>query len=515
MPHIQGHSETKAIVQVPTTFGMLRVPVDRIPETEEEKRAIADQALRRFKEQQLQEFEAGRQQAFTIAETPEFQEQKRREAAEGRRTMGQFLRRAAPSAILGVGAAAAAPPLAAALKLGKFAKPALTAGLEAIAGGGGEAAAQAIEGEEFDPGKVKLATILPGATRGVMSGTRGAFKFGIRRAPGAEVLIREQARKRIEALPATLRPTESSEVLYAEVRRDPKVRIKMQNTLTKAEELNLAEEEILPGLQSATVKRATRGAPGKLSTGKPERTEATGLLDVGGKPITRTIPAVPDEGIDFGVAQANLRRLGARIRQAERGLTQEDAGALRQFRGAIMEDMEAAGKKYATLRQANDIFKRETAADDLGEMITLSTKSQGEFDVINVDTLRDRFRRTVTKDRLFREGLGEDNVAKVDQFLKDLGTEASKASRVGTVVLFGAAGFEAARALGLESGASLLGGATAYLGPEIVETIILSDWGRAMFLRLMREGAGKISRPALAVLANTIRAGASGGKQEQ
>lgn len=480
------------IVQVPG-LGQVDFPEGTPKETMEA--AIRDALLRRQSELGVE-----REQVRSIAETPEFLQSKQAEAAEGGSSFGRFALRAAPSLLLGGGAAVGAAKGG----LGKIA----TMILESLAGGGGEAAGQAIMGEEFDPESVAVGAVVPGAVRGVQAATRGTAQFLTRRLPGAETIIREQARKRVEALPAQLRPAVSSDDLYAAVKKTPEVKIKMPNSIAEAERLGLDEEDILPGLQSPTIKRAAKGVRQKFSTATEEQIVESPILGPHGEKIQRIIPAKPDEGIDFAKAQKNLKRYGKRIREAERGLTLEDAGALRQMRGAVMRDMEEAGDKFQLLKQANNAFKREAAADEFGEMITLATKSQGEFDIINPDSLRNSFKRVITKDRLFREGLGEDNINKIDVFLKELEGQASKAGKVGTVVLFGGLGGAGASMLGAEGAtAGMAAAGTAFFGPELVESIILSDWGRKQFLRLMKEGGGRISRPAIAVLANIIRAG--------
>lgn len=480
------------IINVPG-LGQVSFPDGTPKETMEA--AIRNALMRRQEENQLE-----REQAASIGETPEFLATKGAEAESGRASFGKFALRAAPSLALGAGL------LAGAAKLGLG--PMATVATEALAGGAGEAAGQAITGEEIDPAAIAVGAAFPGAVRGAQAGTRGLFQFLTRRAPGAETIVREQALKRVEALPPSLRPSVSSDDLYKALRNAPEVKIKMSNTISEAETLGMAEEDILPGLQSAAIKRATKGAKKKFSTATEEQVIESPILGPSGERIQKMIPAKPDEGIDFAVAQANLKRLGKRIRDAESGKTLEDAGALRQFRGAVMRDMEQAGDKFPLLKAANEAFKKEAAADEFGEMIALAKKSQGEFDVINVDTLRDRFNRAVTRDRLFREGLGEENTKKINEFLKTLETQASKAGKVGTVVLFGGLGAATASSLGLEgAGATIAGVSTAFFGPEAVETILLSDWGRRNFLRLMQEGKGRISRPAIAILANTIRAG--------
>ena len=278
----------------------------------------------------------------------------------------------------------------------------------------------------------------------------------------------------------------------------------MPRTITRAAELGLEEEVILPGFQSGPIKRATAGAQRKLSTAKPEQVIKSPILGARGESLKTVIPAQPDQGIPFETAQANFRRLGARIRQAERGITMEDAGGLRTFRGAMMEDMEQAGEAFPMLKQANARFKREAAIEDLTEL--LQPRSVEGRDLINPDAVLNSFRKLLRKDPLFSSGLGGDAKI-VEAVLKEAAQTTNKAGRVGIAIASSGIGGGLAYGMGLPpSMVGMVGAGSAWLGPEMVEAAILNPVGRKLFLRFLEEGRGTISRQAMGIVLNAARA---------
>lgn len=427
---------------------------------------MAGVGMRQQAGQNIQEAELGRQQAQSIAQSPEFLASKKQEGKEGLGDIGNFALRAAPSLALGGGAAALAA------KLGL--KALGTAGLSAAAGGAGEAAGQAVMGEKLDPASIGVGAAFPPAVQGAQAGARGLLRFVTRQAPGADSILREEAAKKLTGVPGVMKPTTSAKALYAQVAEDPNIRIQIPATKQAMVDLQGEEGKIFPGLQSGAVKRATKGAA-----------------------------KIPDE-VDFSTAQANLRRLGARIQQAEKGITQEDAGALRQLRAAMFGDMEKAGEKFTLLKQANRAFNREMTAKDFGEMIANATRSEGGQDLLNADALRNAFGKALRTDRLFRQGFDASEVKSIDLFLKDLAAETKRSSKIGFAVLGGGIG---ATAGSFADSPGLGAGLGAVLVPQAMEKILMSDVGRKLFLGVMKQGGGKVSRPALALIANTVRAG--------
>lgn len=411
--------------------------------------------------------------------------------------VGQFLKEAAiPTATAAGGAA-----------LGSLLGPGGTVGGGVIGGGLGEGINQALGITEPSAGNIALsaggALLGPGVQKGAQLAKRGALAAA-KVIPGVSGVLKQPVVQSIRRLPSKFLPETGSKQLFGELEGLAETNVKFPKTIALMDELAAQEERIIPGLQSEAIKRSERGGASKLSSGQPEVIDPVRQAQ-GFPSVVRR--AIPDAGVPFEVGQDNVRRLGQRIRQAEAGVTQEDAGSLKRLRGAFMDDMDAATVHLPKLKQANAAFKSEMAVDELTSMIEKGLREVGgksDIQDFSATTVINKLRLITNPknpndyDKLFTKGLGKENLTKLRETLdkiNDMGPVSfsfgSGGGRAGSLVMQSipaAAGGTIGALVGGAPGAAIgaLGGAML---PGMIAEGLTKRPAQAFILRAFRDAA--------------------------
>jgi hypothetical protein len=382
-----------------------------------------------------------------------------------------------------------------------------------IGGAAGEGINQYFGITEPSATDIAISAVAPSALRGA-GRALSAAKPLLKQIPGVSAVLKQPIVRQIKELPSKFLPSTSSKDLYSELANLPEATVRFPKTIAMMEDMAKREERLIPGFQSEAIKRGERGGVEKLSSAKPAIIdpvrEAQGYT---AKSVTRN--AVPDTGVSFEIGQDHVRRLGQRIRQAESGITQEDAGSLRRLRGTFLEDMDAATAHLPKFQQANAAFKSEMAVEELQSMIEGSIKSvAGKNDIydFNANIALDRLNKITSKtntkdyDKLFADGLGEKNLAQLRDTLNkinDIGpitfSLGAGGGRAGSLVMqgmaAGAGGFVGSAIAGRPGAA--IGAFTGSQLPGLMAEGIAKPGVREFILRSLQSSKGKITNPSL------------------
>ena len=418
--------------------------------------------------------------------------------------VGAFAKKAAIPTALGAAGGA----------LGTLAGPGLGTAIGAgLGGGAGEFINQKLGITEPSLTDIAVSAVAPSALRGAGKALSAAKPL-LKNIPGVSAVLKQPVVEEMKNLPAKFLPAESSKSLFAELADLPNAQVKFPRAIAVADELANKEAGLIPGLQSEAIKRGERGAAEKLSSAKPETQQ---FVSTPGKGVTgmTTQAAKQDVGVSFEVGQDHVRRLGQRIRQAESGITQEDAGSLKRLRSAFIEDMDAATTHLPKLQKANAAFKSEMAVQDLQSMMEGSIKSvAGKSNIydFNAKQVIDKLNKITSKtnkkdyDKLFTEGIGEKNLKELRTTLdkiNDIGpisfSVGSGGGRGGSIVMQtipAAAGGTIGAAIGGVPGAAV-GSITGAMLPGLIAEGLTKPGPRAFILKSFQSSGGKISNPSL------------------
>lgn len=419
-----------------------------------------------------------------------------RDAGSEWRAVGNFAKKAAIPTILG--------------GIGGLAGTALGGpgvGTAAGAGGGGalgEGINQALGITEPSVADIAISAVAPSALRGAGQVGKAIIKPAARLVPGVSAVLKQPIVQEARNLPQKFLPKQSSKSLYGEVAGLEDTNVLFPKTIALQNEMEAAEATLMPGLQSAVIKRGERGGAEALSSGRTAK-----LIKEPGKGYTGAMSeAIPDAGVPFKVGQDHVRRLGAQIRSAESGITQENAGALKKLRASFMEEMDTATEHIPKLKAANATFKTEQAVDEMTSIFEGAFKKvagKRNIDDFNAKQVLDKFNKITNSknpndyDKLFTDGLGHKNLTEIKTFLE-------KVNEIGPIKFGGIGGPGSLVMAGMGAGlGSMLGPAGAVAGavgagamPKLIaDGITRSPATRNFILKSLQSGKGKISDPSL------------------
>jgi hypothetical protein len=225
----------------------------------------------------------------------------------------------------------------------------------------------------------------------------GALVKGVaRRLPGVGTAMQDIGMEQARALPTSLTPNVTSDVLYAAVAKE-NMPVKLPEVASEVGKL-LGKEGILPRALQSPLIRDTAEALGTMA----------------------------DEGTDF----QTLWLAQKRVRDALWSAKGEERHALAQLDGAIWRDIERMAAEEGTplaslLRAANKTYRKERAVDDLRDIIegsiTESVQGQGTGR-LNAGAMLRKFDQKVRHDDLFAGAFSAEEQAQIRGLLKDLST---------------------------------------------------------------------------------------------
>ena len=388
----------------------------------------------------------------------------------------------------------------AALGLGRALSSPVTAGGEAV----GEGVGEAVRSSTQDYLGVNGSSAA-GATLGAMANMATQFlavPFAIAKAaprlmqatqsavshlPGAQVTLRDLAKKAVEAFPAKMAPTRPSRELYDE--------LSGMNPM-----LNVPEF------------RSIAAAINKKESALAEFGLGSGAGGVAGK-----IEAATGNGpLPFNVVQSVRQRIGARIGEL-RQTGGEALGEYKQLYKGISQSLENAaeqgtGEAFTLLKHANKAANREFSLQEFDDMVnkTMGRALEGqEFTSSNFAKLLNSVRDAKRKDPLFAKGLGDANLKTIEDNLEQAAklriNPPPKNVNVGSAlrVARGSAGAMVGNYIGGPTGA-IYGGGIAMIAPEIMSRIVQSKAGTQMLTDVLKAG-GTITPTTVAGIMAVIR----------
>lgn len=346
-----------------------------------------------------------------------------------------------------------------------------------------------------------------------------------RRLPDAQVTLREIGKKIVQALPDTMRPPISSEVLFEEVRQlNPKTTLPLFEKIAKkitARESKLEEF----GLAS----RPLESTAGKSASALRESVEpaAKWLGDQFGIDPTIRLKKLP-----FKTIMEIRQRLGEHISSLRQSGGIELGSFKRMFR-AVSEDLEnsanqGVGAAFNKLKEANIASNREFALGELDDIFnaTMGKAREGaEFTSSNfasaLNKIRDltRIDKVTGKpvDELFTKGIGAANLRKIESHLEELHKlkvlpppkGVNVGSRTANLMMGGGGGLGFAIGTwvgGPQVGAIAGGLSTAgmAIGPRAIARIVRSDAGSRALVNLLKKD-GEVSAVNIAAILSLVR----------
>jgi hypothetical protein len=376
--------------------------------------------------------------------------------------------------------------------------PGVGQAVTALAGGGGEAAAQLVQhGEITSPRDVGIAATVPVAVSAGLRAALPAAQAVAKRLPGAAAEIQREAVATARGIAPKYAPRQSVEKLYDKVAQvNP--RISMPNLRQAANDVLLEELRVAPALQG------------------PLKKTADDLLE---------LLAQHGDDVPFQEVRANLKRLGQRTGVVQGLEANEVRAAYKHLTDAINTDLDAAasvtgpaaGRAAATLKKARTAYRRERSVEELGEIIE-GAVNKGRSDLLESFN-PSRALNAINENEFLRGAFSRKELGEIVAALRGLkglpslppvaGEAAIGSGRVLTRLLTGggiggavgtALGGPATGGLGMAAGTLAAHGAH-----QIIANAIATPTGRQTLIRLLNAKGGVLDPRSLTILAQFSR----------
>lgn len=494
-------------LRIPTDRGILRVPVDREPSSPEEMQQIAEQAIAQMSggDAPIEEPASMTKEAVPAPYEPGFLQTLLREISGGAEDIKSGL-----GEMFSLPNQGEVNPMSGALRAGMGGLRTLTSPITAAGSQVGESIGETIRNATesyLGPTGSALAGTAIGAPANVATQILGAPAAisklapyamqgaqGIARSlPGAQVTLREMAKKVIDTWPSALRPSRASEEIYQEVNQlNPTV---ILSDFSKAALGVAAKESRLSQYGIA------HEGIGSTARALGESTASTPVLNL------------PKE-LPFQDVRAIRQRIGEKIGElrSTNGVGLGDYKRLFKILSQELEDAAVMGARsantpaaraaYQKLKQANETANREFSLQELDDIFTATmgkAREGTEFTSSNFAQALNKIRQLRRDEPLFEKGLGTANLNRIenrlDEFRQLKILPPPKSVNVGSALVatrLGAGtglGFALGNLFGgPQLGATLggMGGFAAAVGPPIVSRIMQSDAGSKALMRILK-----------------------------
>ena len=291
------------------------------------------------------------------------------------------------------------------------------------------------------------------------------------------------------------------------------------------------DPRVLTGGRS--VEASTRPPAATVRGGPPVETPGE---DVGG--IVRSFEAGrlhPEGNLPLSGGKGLLTRIGERIGAVEGSQANEARGAMRQLRQAHLADMEAAaasGKvakdQVPLLREANRLYRRENAIEELAALIEANTKGREGDAVPLVKPVA--LERAIKDNKFLQESFTPEEMKAITETIRSVrglptlpprgGEAATGSSKVWPQMLRGGAlGGAAGLYLGNRDPiAGLVGSAVGGMTEQAIATTlakaVTTESGRRAILAMINRDTGFLDHRGMGVIAQVVGLGKFGTAQQ-
>lgn len=370
-----------------------------------------------------------------------------------------------------------------------------------------------------------------GAVPAMASGAGAAINRGAQwlapKLPGAAAALHDIAAAGLERLKGAFAPSASADDLYAVVNQfNP--RVPLAQTAAAAKALLSREQVAAAGLKLPGVARTAAA----IERQGASRTVETGLVDVQGKVITRTVRGTDE--MSFQDIRVNLRRIGDKVRET-RASGGEEHGAWKKLYQSVMADLEAAATAgnpampaVAALKAANAAARREFVADEIADILTAGIRLRSDNLIqVNFGRILNKLRESEDIVKTLKPEEFKALMAKVGEWAKVTpampavaGVDAGSKRVMGAALAAGGlvggpATWAFGPTVGAAMGATAMG--TAAAAASTLSRAMMSESGRAFLTRLLLESGGVLDPRTLALLSVAVsqteptRTGLQGG----
>jgi len=389
--------------------------------------------------------------------------------------------------------------------VGRFAQknlPAVRAGLESLAFGGGAAATGQSTGE------VITAAVLPAGGRLISHMALGNTRV-------AKVLKQEKFTELLDEFPARIAKTDRAGNSFTQTKEQL---YKLADSMGTKIALNQAKEAARRGIGQGRLGLQRAQVPKIQSALKEVEERGVTRLKQFGPTVTRTEPVTFQETTTI-IQDLNDLLYRSSIRESKRGLAK-----LRRVREGVWKDIIQAGElapggsAARVFKKAQEISQREIASSELMEILAVATKpiAGTAIETINptqvLRLVKANLRRSGILKRALSEGEQKEVLSLVSRYIDALPSKGGASPIVSLGFMGGAAigagiagktalesGFGGGAAAGAAGTAAVIGGLTGIRVQEGMANLMLTRGGRAFFKRYLDAGHPMSALPGAAM----------------